>query len=94
MENISSFKDIGIAVAAVVVMGYVVLKIIMNHKETTNQLLTQLNENRKDYTAFVSENNHTNTELTRTCTSTMIEVKNSIENHNKVLEKLIDKLDK
>lgn len=79
--DLSSFKELGIAVVAVGVIGWIAWKILL-----------ELAENRKDYSAFVMSNNHTNTELVKECTATMVEVKNSIENHNRVLEKLIDKV--
>lgn len=79
--DLSSFKELGIAVVAVAVLGYITL-----------QILKELRENRSDYSSFVMSNNHTTTELVKECTLTMVEVKNSIENHNRVLEKLLDKL--
>jgi len=81
MEDFSALKELGIAVAAVAVMGYICW-----------QLIKELRENRKDYSSFVMENNHTNTQLVKEATETMTAVKNSIENHNRVLEKLIDKI--
>lgn len=79
--DLSSLKELGIAVASVGVLGYIAWK-----------LIEELRENRKDYSSFVMSNNHTNTELVRECTATIVEVKNSIENHNKVLERLLDKV--
>ena len=79
--DLSSFKELGIAVVAVGVIGYITLK-----------LLSELSQNRKDYSSFVMDNNHTNTELVKEATATMVEVRNSIETHNRILEKLIDKI--
>jgi len=42
----------------------------------------------------VLSNNHNSTDLMRENIETLVEVKNAMENHNKVLEKLLVKIDK
>jgi len=83
MEDLASLKELGIAGIAVVGFAYVCFK-----------LIKELGENRKDYCNFVQTSNHTTTELVKESTATMVSVRASIDNHNQVLEKLLDKLDK
>ena len=81
MEDLSTLKELGIAGVAIGGMIYIIFR-----------LIKELAKNRKDYCSYVNENNHTTTELVRESTATMVSIKDSIENHNKILEKLLDKL--
>lgn len=83
MELISQFKELGIAGIAIAGFVYLCLKV-----------LKELRESRIDYRNFVSENNHTTTELVKEATATIVEVKNTIANHNKVSEMMLDELRK
>lgn len=78
---IASAKDLGIAIVAVLVIGYICYKI-----------LEQLKENNKDYRSFVLENNHQKTSMIEKHTEVMVEVKNVLEAHTKILEKISDKI--
>ena len=79
--DISNLKELGVAGVAIVVIAYICFR-----------LIKELAESRINYTNFVQENNHTTTELVREATATMVQVRDSIEMHNKSLEKLIDRL--
>jgi len=83
MEDLSTLKELGIAGIAIGGLLYVIFR-----------LIKELTENRKDYVCYVNENNHTTTEIVKEQTLTMVSVRNSIEEHNKLLEKLIDKINK
>jgi len=86
--DLSTLKELGIA--GIAIGGFAYFSLL---------LLKQLADNRKDYTSFVMDNNHTNTELVRECTAMTTEAKNAIENfnknlenHNRVLERILEKL--
>lgn len=86
--DLSTLKELGIA--GIAIGGFAYFSVL---------LLKQLAENRKDYTSFVIDNNHTNTELVRECTAMITEAKNAmensnktLENHNRVLERILEKL--
>ena len=91
MEILSSFKEIGIALASIVIFAYIVKYIIDKNKEVFDSLMGQLQQNRMDYTAFVETNNHGNTERIEKSTEAMTKVAVAIETHTRVLEKFLDK---
>ena len=80
MENLATFKELGIAGIAIVAIAYVCFKLI---KEIT--------ESRIDYRNYVRDNNHTTTDLVIKATETMVETKNAIAQHNELLKIMIDK---
>ena len=79
--DLSSFKELGIAGISIGTLGYICFN-----------LIRELKESRLNYTNFVQDNNHTTTELVKEATATMVEVKNSIQNHNELLKMMIDKV--
>ena len=80
--DLTSLKELGIAGVSVGALAWICF-----------QLIKQLGEARNNYQSFVQDNNHTTTELVKEATSTLVQVKDCLENHNKVLEKLLDKVD-
>lgn len=81
--ELETFKELGIAGISIGALAFICF-----------QLIKQLANARKDYQGFVEDNNHITTELVREATATMVSIKNTIEAHNKISEKLIDRLDK
>ena len=79
--DLSSFKELGIAGISIGTLGYICFT-----------LIRELKESRLNYTNFVQDNNHTTTELVKEATATMVEIKNSIQNHNELLKMMIDKV--
>lgn len=101
LTNLASLKELGIAITAIIIFGYITKYVIDTNKKVFDDLINQLKENRTDYTNFVNENNHQNTERIEKSTEAMVKVTQSIETHNRstelynqVLERLIAKLDK
>lgn len=103
--DISNFKELGIALSSIVIFAYFVKYIIDSNKEVFksmsdsnkemfNSLIGQLKENRTDYTAFVEENNHGNSERIEKSTAAMVEIGIAIKGHTAILERLLIKLDK
>ncbi len=78
--DLSTLKELGIAGVSIGALAYICFK-----------LIKELGEARRNYTSFVQDNNHTTTELVREATATMVEVRNEIVNHNKLLELMINK---
>ncbi len=83
--ELSEFKELGLAGVTIAGMATVLILI-------TKALLAEIKKAREDYSAFVTSNNHNSTEIMKENVATMVEVKNAMENHNRALEKLIDKL--
>jgi geranylgeranyl pyrophosphate synthase len=81
LATIQNLKELGIGVTGMLILGYIVYLV-----------LKQLQENRKDYTAFVQSNNHGNTERIVESTKAMTEVANAIQAHTRIIEKLTDKI--
>ena len=81
--ELSSLKELGIAVVAVGMMGYICFK-----------LIKEIAESRADYKSFVEENNHTTTELIREATATMVSINDTIKVHNSISDRLLTRLDK
>lgn len=103
--DISNFKELGIALSSIIIFAYFVKYIIDSNKEVFksmseankemfNSLITQLNENRTDYTSFVETNNHGNSDRIEKSTEAMVKVGAAIEGHTAILERLLIKLDK
>ena len=89
---LGNVKEIGIALVAVIGSG-VLLKFYMDRTgKFITDLLAQLQDNRKDYTGFVESNNHLNSERIEASTKVMTEVASALEQHNRILEKLVDRL--
>lgn len=78
IATISAFKELGIAIVAVLSTGYIAYL-----------LIKELRSNREDYTRFVIENNHEKTAMIEKHTETMVEVKNSIQTNTEVVRMLI-----
>lgn len=92
MELLASFKEIGIAISSIVIFAYIVKYIIDKNQSVFNSLIEQLRQNRVDYTLFVETNNHANTERIEKSTEAMVKISSAIEQHTRVLEKLLDKI--
>lgn len=90
----SNAKDVGIALTSVVGAGFLIKYIIDKNKEVFDALITQLKENRADYAAFVETNNHQNSDRIEKSTAAMVSVAGAIEQHTKVVERLVEKLDR
>jgi len=94
ITQLSNLKELGIALVAVLGSGFLIKYIIDKNKDVFDSLVTQLQENRKDYADFVESNNHNNSERIEKSTEAMVTIANAIEQHTRAVEKLIDKLNK
>lgn len=94
MDFLQNAKEIGIALTAVVGAGFLIKYIVDKNKEVFDVLIQQLKENRTDYANFVENNNHNNSERIEKSTEAMVNVANAIEQHTRVVEKLLDKVEK
>jgi len=96
--DLTQFKELGIAgitVAGIATLFFFVTKALLTEIKTARESYSQdITKAREDYSSFVLSNNHNSTDLMRENIETLVEVKNAMENHNKVLEKLLVKLDK
>jgi coenzyme F420-reducing hydrogenase alpha subunit len=96
--DLTQFKELGIAgitVAGIATLFFFVTKALLTEIKTARENYSQdITKAREDYSSFVLSNNHNSTDLMRENIETLVEVKNAMENHNKVLEKLLAKLDK
>lgn len=91
LSVLSNLKEVGIAIVAVVGAGFLIKYIIDKNKEVFDALIIQLQQNRKDYSEFVESNNHANSERIEKSTEAMVNVARAIEQHTKVVERLLDK---
>lgn len=105
MEFLTQAKEVGIAIFAVGGAGYLIYfslnkaelffrKATESSERLSAELLRQLEENQTNYRSYVHENNHQKTEMLQQSIETMVEVKTSINQHNKILERIVDKLDR
>jgi coenzyme F420-reducing hydrogenase alpha subunit len=96
--DLTQFKELGIAgitVAGIATLFFFVTKALLTEIKTARENYSQdITKAREDYSSFVLSNNHNSTDLMRENIETLVEVKNAMENHNKVLEKLLTKIDK
>ena len=92
MDILAELKEVGIAIGSIVVFAYILKYTIDKNKEIFDSLMLQLKENRTDYTKFVEDNNHSNSERIEKSTEAITKVASSIETHTKVLEKILEKL--
>lgn len=96
--DLTQFKELGIAgitVAGISTLFFFVTKSLLTEiKIARENYSDDIKKAREDYSSFVLSNNHNSTDLMRENVETMVEVKNAMENHNKVLEKLLLKIDK
>ena len=86
-ETISNLKELGIATVAVIGAFFILYKSFMDQQK-------EHAKNQEWFIGFVNENNHQKTEMITEATKAMIEVRTSIENHNKITEKLLERLEK
>lgn len=91
MDMLAQLKDIGIALASILVFAYILKYTIDRNKEVFDTIMEQLKQNRADYSQFVETNNHSNSERIEKSTEAMTKIGMSIETHTKILEKLINK---
>lgn len=107
ISTLQTAKELGIALVAVLGSGYLLklafdrLKeqsIVMKH--IVDELMIQLQENRKDYSNFVESNNHANSERIEKSTEAMTKVGVAIDTHTKAqdgfiiaLNRLVDRID-
>jgi len=87
IEEISNLKELGIAIIAVMGSFFVLYKMLLAQQK-------EHAKNQEWFTSFVNENNHQKTEMITEATKIMVEVRNSIENHNKITERLLERLEK
>lgn len=96
--DLTQFKELGIAgmtVAGIATLFFFVTKSLLTEIRIARESYSEdIKKAREDYSSFVLSNNHNSTDLMRENIETMVEVKNAMENHNKILEKLLVKLDK
>lgn len=96
--DLTQFKELGIAgitVAGIATLFFFVTKALLTEIKTARECYSQdITKAREDYSSFVLSNNHNSADLMRENIETLVEVKNAMENHNKVLEKLLNKIDK
>lgn len=92
IDTTTSFPwaEVSIGVGAVFVL-YIMVRIFGS---IVNKILAQLDENRKDYTKFVLENNHNNTSRIEKSTEAMVKTSEAIGAHTELLKELVKKLDK
>lgn len=91
---LANAKDIGIALTSVVGAGFLIKYIIDKNKEVFDALIEQLQQNRTDYSAFVESNNHQNSDRIEKSTAAMVTIAGAVEQHTKVLERLMEKLER
>lgn len=103
MDILTQVKEIGIALAVVVGCWLLLRDVMSSVKQTTektieanksvfDKLMERMHEQETNYRSYVQDNNHQKTEMMSEAVKTMTEIRGSIENHNKVLEKLVDKI--
>lgn len=96
--DLSQFKDLGIAGITVAGMGtvlFLITKSLLTEIKISRECYSQdIKKAREDYSSFVLSNNHNSTDLMKENIGALVEVKNAMENHNKVLERILDKIDK
>lgn len=105
LTMLAQLKEIGIALVVVVGCWWL-LRDVMNSVKTTtektieanksvfDQLMSRVHEQETNYRSYVESNNHQKTEMMSEAVKVMSDIGNTIEQHNKILEKLVDKLDK
>lgn len=91
---LSNIKEIGIALFAVVAFAYITRETMNANKDVFNSLMSNMKEQENNYKTYVETNNHQKTELLTESTKALTNVGNAIQQHTKILEKLVDKLDK
>lgn len=96
--DLTQFKDLGIAGITVAGMGtvlFLITKSLLTEIKIARECYSQdIKKAREDYSSFVMSNNHNSTDLMKENIEALTEVKNAMENHNKVLERILDKIDK
>ncbi len=92
--DLLSYKDLGIAGIAVAGLAFVCFQLIKQSDKKDETFTKETSEARLNYQSFVMDNNHTTTDLVRQATATMVEIKNTIETHNKMTEKILERLNK
>lgn len=105
LTTLGQLKEIGIALVVVVGCWWLLRDVMKSIKETTqktieankdvfDKLMERMHEQESNYRSYVESNNHQKTEMMEEAVRVMADVGNSIEQHNKILEKLVDKLEK
>lgn len=105
LTTITQLKEVGIALVVVVGCWWLLRDVMSSIKDTTqktieankdvfDQLMSRMHEQESNYRSYVQENNHQKTEMMSEAVKVMSDIGNTIEQHNKILEKLVDKLDK
>lgn len=88
------FKELGIALTAIIIFAFLIKYIIDKNKQVFDALIDQLSRNRTDYSAFVESNNHQNADRIEKSTEAMVTIAKAIEQHTRVVEKLVEKMEK
>jgi hypothetical protein len=93
-ETISALKELGIGMFSVGVVGYILYQVILSLRD-------EHKENQEWFKGYVNENNHRTTDLVSEVsknialnTASNQKFIETLENHTKVVEKLVDKLSK
>lgn len=105
LATLSQLKEVGIALAVVAGCWWLLRDVMKSVKETTNKtieankdvfdkLMERMHEQETNYRSYVEANNHQKTEMVTEAVKVMTDIGNTIEQHNKILEKLVDKLNK
>lgn len=99
-STLSQIKEIGIAIASVVLFAFITKYTIDKNKEVFDKLVGMLQTGNENYAKYVEENNHGNTERLEKSTQAISQFTSAVESHTKVVEglsrvveKLSDKLD-
>lgn len=91
--TLAGIKELGIAIFSVGVVGYILYQVILS-------LRAEHESNQLWFKEFVNENNHQKTDLVHKVaenidknTRVNAEFTKAMEHHNRVIEKLIDKIE-
>lgn len=107
-QNLSTIPTTfyGVIGAFIIVVGYCFLQIMKSHRDQVKEMMENMREKDEHYTSFVQENNHQKTEIfdkmliayqdntkkNAEFTSAIQEHTRTLENTNKVMDVVIQKL--
>jgi di/tricarboxylate transporter len=90
--TLSAFKELGIAIFSVGVVGYLLYRFMSAHAKEMTDARLEREKTQMALMSYIETNNHQKTEMIKEHTQTNVEVRTAIEQHNKLLEKLVDKI--
>jgi DNA-directed RNA polymerase specialized sigma54-like protein len=93
-DLVPKLAELGIGIFAIGCLGYILYVFIKSHRDELNSSRTEREKNQEWFMQYVNANNHQKEEMIKEHIATNVQIKQAIETHTKILEKLIDKLDK